>query len=218
MDVFKAIQERRSCRKYCEKPVEFEKVTLMLEAASYAPSAGNLQQWKFVLVNDKESIKKIARHAYNQQWIETAPLLIVVCSLCEKCERFYGKRGSELYSIQNTAAATENMLLTATALGLGTCWVGAFDPERIKDVLKIPANVNVHAMVTVGYAAAKPEKKSLVPINSFVYFNSYGMPVSRMNRVMNDYSLEVEKVLDNAQPALDSLLEKMKGWLKGKKK
>jgi len=216
MDIFKAVQERRSCRKYLEKPVEFEKVTLMLEAGTHAPSAGNIQPWKYILVNDKGSISKVASHCFQQYWIESAPLIIAVCSCCEKMGMHYGERGMRLYSIQSVAAAIENMLLTATGLGLTTCWVGAFEDEKIKTLLKVPANVNVHALITVGYPDEKPKEKNFVPLSSCVFFNTYGMKIKHLNRVLNDYSVVVDKYIEQAQPVLDKLLNKLKNL--GKKK
>jgi nitroreductase len=216
MDIFKAIQSRRSCRKFPEKVVEFEKISLMLEAASHAPSAGNLQQWKFIVVNEKGVIQKLARHTFGQHWLDKAPVVIAVCSHCEKCAMHYGKRGSELYSIQNTAAAIENMLLIATGLGLGTCWVGAFETEKIKSVLAIPGNINIHALIAVGYPGEKPGEKKMDPMRGFVFFNSYGRRIANINSVLNDYSLEIEKAASEAKPVLDSLLEKLKKL--GKKK
>lgn len=210
MDVFTCCMTRRSCRKYLSKPVEFEKLGVMVEAACHAPSAGNLQHWKFVLVTDSDMISKIADFAYQQYWIKTAPALIAACSLYERPERFYGKRGSQLYAIQSVAAAIENMLLTATAMGLGTCWVGGFFEERVKDLLKVPSNVNLHALITVGYPDEEPTEKDVAPLNSSVFFNEYGMPFKNFNKVMKDYSLEWEAKAKAVKPKVNQLLERLR--------
>ncbi|GIU69587.1 MAG: NADH dehydrogenase [Candidatus Woesearchaeota archaeon] len=132
METLEAINQRRSIRKYLDKPVEFEKITTIIDSARKAPSAGNLQDWSFIIVTDKNLIKQVASYALEQYWIATAPALIVVCGLPEKHEMYYGLRGKRLYNIQDCAAAIENILLSATDLGLGTCWVGAFEEEKIR--------------------------------------------------------------------------------------
>jgi nitroreductase len=210
MDLFNAIQKRRSIRKYLEKPVEFEKVSLMLEAASLAPCAGNLQHWKYVIITEKKQIKRLSEVSYDQFWIGTAPLIIAVCSNCEKQETHYGKRGKELFSIQSVAASIENMLLMATALDLGTCWVGAFDDQRVRDILEVPTNINVHALITVGYADEKPGKRNLNPLESCVSFNKYGMPVKNLNLLLKDYCEEFARLAEEAEPKVNALLEKLK--------
>jgi len=191
MDVFKCLNERRSCRKYLQKPVEFEKIGLVLDSARFAPSAGNLQNWKFVIVNDSEKVEKISHYSYQQYWIAKAPVIVAVCSICEKQEALYGKRGSQLYSIQSVAAAIENMLLAATALGLGSCWVGGFDDRALKDILQVPSNVNLHALITLGYPDEKPEKKEVYPLSNCVFFNNYGNPLKNINAYLKDYSVEI---------------------------
>src|SRR3989338_6674650 len=101
METFEVIEKRRSIRKYLEVPIEWEKVGNILRAAQQAPSAGNLQDWKFVVVTDKEIRKKIANAALQQNWIEKAPVLIVVYSEPYKVKRFYGEIGEKVYSVQN---------------------------------------------------------------------------------------------------------------------
>ena len=90
------------------------------------------KHWKFILIRDKDTINKLAEAALQQLWIASAPFIIVVSSETEKLNQFYGVRGERLYSIQNCAAAIQNMLLAAHALGLASCWVGAFDENIIK--------------------------------------------------------------------------------------
>ncbi len=210
MDVFTAVQKRRSCRKYLQKPVEFEKIGLILESACFAPSAGHIQNWKFIIVNEPEKIQKISHYSFQQYWVAKAPVIIAVCSLCEKQETFYGKRGSQLYSIQSVAAAIENLLLTATALELGTCWVGGFEDGRVKDILQVPSNVNLHALITVGYPDEVPEKKEIVQLNTCVYFDSYGNPLKNVNVYLKDYSLEIEKALNKSVPSAGKLLDRLR--------
>jgi len=158
METLKCIKTRRSVRNFKEKPVPEETLKRIIEAGTYAPSAGNTQDWVFVVVRDSETKRLLSSAALNQWFIAKAPVVIVVCSDLEKISRRYGERGKSLYSIQDTAAAIQNMLLAAWDLGLGTCWVGAFDEERIKEILGLPAGVRPVAIIPAGYPKEVPEK------------------------------------------------------------
>ena len=158
MDVFEAIRTRRSVRKYKDKQVPWDNVVTILHAGRYAPSAGNLQNWKFIVVKSDGKRNSIAKACLNQEWIETAPVHIIVVAEPAQAERYYGTRGARLYTIQGCAAAIENMLLTAHSLGLGSCWIGAFDEDEIWRVLGLPEEVTVQGIVTIGYADETPQE------------------------------------------------------------
>ena len=190
METLAAIDQRRSIRKYLDRPVEFEKITTIIDAARKAPSAGNLQDWNFIIVSEKPLIKQIASYAVEQYWIQTAPLAIIVCGLPEKHELYYGLRGKRLYNIQDCAAAMQNMLLAATDLGLGSCWIGAFEEDKIRSLFGIPPDVRPQAIITFGYSDDIPSEKSLVPIENVTFFNRYGMRVEKLHIVLRDYSIE----------------------------
>ena len=129
MEALECIYTRRSIRKYLSQHVEWEKVGNILEAGRVAPSAGNLQNWRFIVVMDRGKREKIAELCLGQHWMSSAPVHIIICSQPGTCKRFYGTRGEKLYCIQNCAAVAENMLLAAHAQGLGGCWVSAFDED-----------------------------------------------------------------------------------------
>lgn len=190
METLEAIERRRSIQKYLDRPVEFEKITTIIDAARKAPSAGNLQDWNFIIVTDKTLIKQVAAYSVEQYWIQTAPVLIIVCGLPEKHEMYYGLRGKRLYNVQDCAAAIQNILLAATDLGLGTCWIGAFEEEKIRSVFAIPPDARPQAIITLGYADETPLEKSLMPIENITFFNRYGMKVERLHIVLRDYSVE----------------------------
>ena len=105
MEVLECIKTRRSIRKYLDKPLPWELIANVMEAGRYAPSAGNLQNWKFIAVMSEGRRKAIAEASLQQYWMEQAPVHIVICSEPEKGEMHYGKRGKENYTIQNSAAA-----------------------------------------------------------------------------------------------------------------
>ena len=137
MDVFEAIKKRRSIRDYTDEQVSDKDVERLIEAARWAPSAGNTQPWEFVIVKDAEMKRKLSDAALNQTFIQKVPVVIVVCADEKRSSRIYGNRGEKLYSIQDTAAATENMILAAQELGLATCWVGAFQEKEVAKAVKL---------------------------------------------------------------------------------
>ena len=193
MNTLEAINNRRSIRKYTEKPVEFEKITTILDAARKAPCAGNLQDWRFILVTEKNLIKQVSEFAIEQYWIQTAPIVIIVCAIPEKHEQYYGLRGKRLYNIQDCAAAIENILLAATDMGLGSCWIGAFEEEKLRAVFNIPADVRPQAIITIGYGDETPQERHMIPIENVVYFNRYGMKIEKLHIVLRDYSIEWQR-------------------------
>jgi len=161
MELLKAILGRRSVRKYERREVEKEKLVELLKAATWAPSAGNIQEWRFYVIRDGERRVKMWRACRNQGQVKGASHLIVVCFDRNVAYRSYGKRGEELYAIQDTAAAIQNMMLRAYELGLGTCWVGAFDEGEVARILELPRNIKPVAVVTVGYPDESPRSNRL---------------------------------------------------------
>lgn len=151
-----AIFTRRSIRRYTDKPVAEETVTKLLEAAMAAPSAGNEQPWEFIVVTDRAALEQITQvHAYAHM-LKQAPVAIAVCSDLAR-----SKYPVDFW-IQDCAAATENILLAAASLGLGTCWLGVYpNTERVAGVRRIfaiPDTVVPFAIVAVGHPAEQPEK------------------------------------------------------------
>lgn len=151
-DVIAAILERRCVRKFESTPIPSATIGRILEAAQHAPSAGNLQPWEFYVVLSQEHKSKLSEAAFNQNSILEAPVVIAVCANPELCGQRYGARGVELYYLQDTAAAVQNILLAATGYGLGSCWVGAFDEQRVAQVLNLPNSLRPVAMIPLGYA------------------------------------------------------------------
>lgn len=213
METLEAINQRRSIRKYLDKPVEFEKITTIIDAARKAPSAGNLQDWSFIIVTEKDLIRQVATYSVEQYWIQTAPALIVVCGFPEKHEMYYGLRGKRLYNVQDCAAAIQNILLSATDLGLGTCWVGAFEEDKIRSLFAIPPDVRPQAIITLGYSDDTPQDRSLIPIENITFFNRYGMKVEKLHIVLRDYSVEWQKQGNKLKYRLTNTGKKIKEHL-----
>lgn len=155
MDVEDAIRARRSIRKFLARGIPDETAEKLINAIRWAPSAGNLQARRFYFVYDNELREMLAVAAFGQMFIAGAPLVIVACADHERISH-YGKRGKELYAIQDVAVAVENLMLQACELGLGAVWVGAFNEEQVKKVLKLPDHLRPVALIPVGYPAHQP--------------------------------------------------------------
>lgn len=156
MEPDKIFTERFSCRSFLKKEVPEEYIKVILNAGIWAPSAGNLQPWRFLVIKNRELKEKLTEVAYEQEFISEAPFVIVVIALPEESAARYGDRGRNLYSIQDTAAAIQNMLLQASILGLGSCWVGAFSEEKAKGVLNLGKNERPVAILPFGFPGEFP--------------------------------------------------------------
>ena len=151
MDIISAIQTRRSIRRFKYRQIPKDELYLLIELALCAPSAGNLQDYQFIICTNSDTIDELPEYCMDQHWISSAPAVIVVCSQPEIQEKWYGPAG-DFFARQNAAAATQNILLSAHALGFGTCWVGAFDVDSINHLFNIPQVVRVKALIPMGYA------------------------------------------------------------------
>jgi nitroreductase len=150
-DLFEVIKKRRSERHFKPDPVPDETVMRIMECGLRAPSAGNMQPWQFIIVKNPELKADLAEAAFGQKFVQDAPVVIVVLADPGRSVGRYGKRGTDLYCIQDTAAAVQNMLLAVVAFGLGACWVGAFDEEAASRVLELPGHLRPVAMIPIGY-------------------------------------------------------------------
>lgn len=149
MNVSEAVRIRRSLRKYSEKNVEEEKLMRVLEAARLAPSASNRQEWRFVVVKDRETRKKLAKAAKGQKFLEAAPIVIVCCA---ETDEHVMTCGQMCYPI-DVAIAIDHITLQAVEEGLGTCWIGAFYAEQVREILGIPEDIKIVELLTMGYPA-----------------------------------------------------------------
>ncbi len=173
MDVFEAIKGRRSVRAFRSDPVKEEDLQRILDAARLAPSAGNCQPLELVVVRDRATKQRLVRAAHGQSFIAEAPVVVVVCANIPRTSGRYGRRGEELYCIQDTAAATQNIHLAAYALGYATCWVGAFDEGIAADAIKAPAGVRPLAIVPIGKLAEEPIAPPRMPLSKIVHEDSF---------------------------------------------
>jgi len=168
MTVSEAIAARYSCRNYVERPVEKEKLDQIFEAARLAPSAKNLQDWRFVAVTDKETKRRLAEAANNQMFIAKAGVVIVGCSNSKHIMRC----GQAVGPI-DVAISLEHIALQAAELGLGTCWIGSFYADKVRAVLGIPEDIEIVELMSLGYTADTAKVKKREPMENIVCFERW---------------------------------------------
>ena len=170
MDIMEAIVKRCSIRNYDLRAVEKEKLEKVLEAARLAPSASNRQEWRFVVVQDKGIRQRLMQAAKDQAFVGQAPVVIAACA---KTDSHIMTCGQQCYPI-DVAIAVEHMALKATEEGLGTCWVGAFYEDKVKDILGIPQDIRVVALLALGYPVKlRPNPKDRLRLKEIVMYEEW---------------------------------------------
>ena len=153
MELFEAFRQRYSVRAFQNTPLSEQSITAILEAANGAPSAGNLQAYEIVVVRDADRKRELAKVSLDQFFLADAPVVLVFCANPERNRDKYGDRGTERYCVQDATVACAYAQLAATALGLGTCWIGAFDESAVGHVINAPAAWRPIAILPVGVPA-----------------------------------------------------------------
>ena len=172
-----AIYKRRSIRKFIDKPVPNDVVRQIITAGTWAPSAGNMQAWEFIVVQDAEARRKVvdttstgttARGGvHTQEWMLTSPDIIIVCYNVKRMRARYRDRGEKL-AMLDCMGCVQNILLASMHFGLGSCCVNGFDPQRLKEALSIPKEITPLLLVPVGYAAYVPCLPYRLPFEDLV--------------------------------------------------
>ncbi len=166
MDLTQLIKKRKSVRQFTSQPVEDEKIEQILECARLAPSACNLQCWHFIVIKEKENVVKAARAGgTHNNWLKDAPALIIACGDPKKSTEHNGIQ----YYIVDVAIAMQHLVLAATELGLGTCWIGNFDEKIARAELGIPENIKVVAITPLGYPDDKEPSPKRKPLEKIVH-------------------------------------------------
>ncbi len=171
--VMKVFEERRSIRRFGDRPVEDEKLQAVLEAARLAPSWANMQCWTYVVVKDRETREAVSATLERnpaQRSVVEAPVLIVACADPE----LSGKVKDQSYYLVDIGISLQHLCLEACNQGLGTCWIGWFDEDRVKSILGIPENIRVVAMTPLGYPAVYPEARGRKPLEEIVFRERWG--------------------------------------------
>jgi nitroreductase len=171
MEFLDVIAKRRSVRHFNTRiEVTDDDIRVLLEAAITAPSAGNIQPWRFFVVRTAEARERLAQ-AMGQRWATAAPVTIVVCVDPRPCGARYGERGEKLYAVQDSAAAVHSILLAAVDRGLASCWIGAFDDEAVREAIGATAPVTPIAVLPIGRsaeAAGKPARRPLSEVTTWL--------------------------------------------------
>ncbi len=207
MELDKAIKERRTIRKFADKDVSWLLIAEILDAGRLAPSSGNLQNWYFIVVRNKEVKEKVLKHcdSYNS-WANKAPVLIVVCADIDRAKRMFGSRGENLYSIQNCANATTQMMLKAHDLSLGSAWIGSFDDAALSKVLEIEQGLKPQAVLAIGYPAEEGKFKR-ADLNTMVFFDKFGEKERKGDYAMLPLSVPLKRNFDPMKERLKTSFE-----------
>lgn len=163
MDLFEAISGRRSIRSYKPDPIPEEALSKVMEAAQLAPSAANRQEYRFIVVRDEELRRTLVPACANQGFIAEAPIVLVGCST----------NPSRRYAFVDVAIAMDHITLAAHSLGLGTCWIGAFNEQEVKNILGIPESVSVVCLMPLGYPAKPGTMRPRKPLNELFVDNKW---------------------------------------------
>lgn len=172
MNLMEVVKNRYSCRSYQSKPIEPEKLQTLIEAARLAPSARNMQDWRFVIVTDAPTRQDLQEAAAGQEFVGQAPVIIVACSCTNKRMNLC----SQPYSSINVSIALEHIALAATSLGLATCWIGSFKPQSVRSILNIPTHIEIVELMTVGYPADSPKSPNRLPAEQIACYEKWQFP------------------------------------------
>jgi nitroreductase len=175
------IKNRRSIRRYLEKPVDDDIIIQLLESARLAPSGDNTQPWHFIIVKSEEIRKKLVEVSNNQKWMLSAPVFIVCVAdirsrIPDNVEIWLNEESPQLelkQIIRDTSIAIEHIVVEANNLGLGTCWVAWFTQEEIRPIVNIPSDKYVVSILTLGYASESPKERPRKKIEEVIHRESW---------------------------------------------
>ena len=163
------IEKRFSVRKFLDKPVEQEKIDILLEAARLTPSASNKQTWHFVIIRDKEKRKQLTTICRGQKFVSQAPITIAVCNTSLD----YTMTCSQKAPVIDGAIAAEHIVLQAVELGLGSCWIGAFYHDKMAELINLPQDYEIIGLLPIGYPAVEKGNRDLKSIEEIVSYDSF---------------------------------------------
>lgn len=169
MKFLELAQKRYSVRGYTEQPVGDEELMQILEAGRLAPSAANFQPWHFIVVRDS-AVKARLAEAYKKDWFQKAPVVIVVCV---SPNHAWTRQDGRNYAFVDAAIAMDHMTLCAADLGLGTCWIAAFDPAKVRSALDLPGYIEPVAMTPVGWPAVPATPKKRKALSALVHWDRW---------------------------------------------
>jgi len=179
MDLFEAVEKRRSIRKFKHKRVAARDLRRILETGRLAPSGGNRQPWYFIVVRHPETKKALAIAANNQEFVADADVVVAALGdpMVSAAKLPYSLSSTRIAYKQDPMIAVEHMILAATALGYGTCWIGAFNEEKVKEILKIPETLAVIALLPIGIPDELPAPRPRKAFSEIFHKESFGTPL-----------------------------------------
>ena len=166
------VKTRKSVRSFKSKKASWKDVLEAIDSANQGPFAGNHNNLRFLIVEDRKIINELAGFC-EQEWISEAGILVVVCSDDAHVENTYGERG-RVYSRQQAGAAIQSLMLKLADIGIGSCWVGAYSDNDVRDKLKIPQNIQVEAIIPIGFEKEKTKKKDKRALENVLYWEKWG--------------------------------------------
>jgi len=169
MNFNELINKRYSVRSYKTEPVEEEKLVQVLNAARLAPTAVNRQPFQLVVIHTAGREAELKR-IYGKEWLSQAPVVICVCSVPSQA---WSRMDNKNYNQVDAAIAMDHLILAATDLGLGTCWVAAFDPAAAREILRLPEGVEPIAFTPIGYPADQPKEKKRKGLSELVRYERW---------------------------------------------
>lgn len=177
MNVFEAITSLTITKDFQKDIVDEKMIGLILHIGTHAPSAGNLQEWEFVVIEDDEKKAALAAAALDLRHVKLAPSLIVICADIRKAALKYGKRGELLYAAEDAGACAAYMAVAANALGLGFDLVKGFDEDEVRNILNLPDNLRPMVIMPVGYPKGEKEDRKINPFENVTYVNRYDQKI-----------------------------------------
>jgi nitroreductase len=178
MNVFQALHNMSPTTEFLERPVDERMIGLILHSATRSLSAGNMQEWEFIVVEDEKTKERLGKSALNLKHVMEAPTLIVVCVDLNKASLKYGKRGEIVYAVEDGAAATQTLIIAATALGLGYDLVRAFDEEEVRGIVGLPDNIRPISIVPLGFPAHELKQENRINFENITHVDRYGNKIA----------------------------------------
>ena len=209
-DIFSIIKSRRTCKQF-KGSITKDDLILLCEYASYAPSAGGMQDYRFIVSKDKQRMKLLPQLCMDQDHVSQAGGIIIVCSQPTMVEEYFPEQAKQFAS-QGASAAIQNILLAAEGLGLGAAWIGGMIHSEVKKLYSIPEDVQLEAIIAIGHPYNKAEPKQSKQLGALLYYDDYGNPFQDIHALKKDYSVKLEKKIESYEHRLQKIQNKLKGF------
>ncbi|WMJ84674.1 nitroreductase family protein [Oscillospiraceae bacterium LTW-04] len=171
MEISDAIKQRRSIRKFSDRPVSDALLLELVHAGAIAPSASNLQAWQFVVINEPELVRKV--NLFSPGLSGKPPVIIAICSDMEHAS-MHGSKNSEIYGcMMDASMAAENIMLKALEFGLGTCAIKSYNVTAVTKLLKLPDHFRMELLISVGYPESDLKPRRLRPLEEIMHWNAW---------------------------------------------